>query len=130
MNNIFEAATKQKLRFNTVKGNVSTEDLWDLPLVDLNELAKQLNRVLKNLDDEDFIATDTRLNREKETAQLKFDVARHIISVRLEERDAKIRAKEVQERNKLIQEIIHSKQNAELENKSVDELKAMLVSPG
>jgi hypothetical protein len=125
---MFEQATKQKVRFQTIKGHLSTEDLWDLPLIELNVLAKELNRSLKGLEDEDFITTDTKLNREKELFQLKFDVVRHVIAVKIEERDAKTRAKELAERNKLIQEIIFNKQNAELENKSVEELKAMLVS--
>ena len=30
--NVFEVASRQKLRFDTARGQVSAEDLWDLPL--------------------------------------------------------------------------------------------------
>ena len=47
--NIFEQASRNKLRFDTnIKGVISTEDLWDLPLtsdtgrVNLDDIAKAL----------------------------------------------------------------------------------------
>ena len=57
---MFERASKLKLRFNTEKGMVTTEDLWDLPLlqrnaVDLDSLAKNLNKAVKESGEESFV---------------------------------------------------------------------------
>ena len=51
--NIFEMATRKKIRFNSPQGDLSTEDLWDLPLsskvngkANLDDIAKDLHRLL------------------------------------------------------------------------------------
>ena len=41
MLNIFEKASKQKLRFVTSKGMISSEDLWDMSLQSLDIIAKK-----------------------------------------------------------------------------------------
>ena len=59
MSDLFERATRQKLRFETTSGNISVEDVWSLPLssgkLNLNDLAKALNKEIKTFDEEDFI---------------------------------------------------------------------------
>ena len=56
---MFEKATQEKYRFETTKGLVNTEDLWDLPLVGgnccLDDIAKDLNRDVKENEEESFI---------------------------------------------------------------------------
>lgn len=65
--NIFELATRQKLRFASAKGDLTTEQLWDLPLlissptrdvkVDLDTLARSINHELKAQAEESFVST-------------------------------------------------------------------------
>ena len=43
---IFEKATREKTRF-AYKGFLSVEDLWDLPLMDLDRIFKSLNGKLR-----------------------------------------------------------------------------------
>lgn len=51
---IFERAARLKLRFETKKGQLSAEDLWDLPLsstterTNLNSIAISLHQKLKD----------------------------------------------------------------------------------
>ena len=40
---IFLLATKNKFRYTTTRGSVTTEDLWDLSLEDLDKVAVQLD---------------------------------------------------------------------------------------
>ena len=45
--NLFKEALVQKLRFKTIRGNISTEELWDIPLTSkngfsLNDIAKDI----------------------------------------------------------------------------------------
>ena len=48
----FQQATRIKLRFDTVKGLLSVEQLWDLNLVELASTIKASNRILKEKGDE------------------------------------------------------------------------------
>jgi hypothetical protein len=88
---MFEQAARLKVRYSTAKGQLTVEDLWDLPLTsttgkaNLNDIAKGLNRELKNADDEDFVNRATSTNTE---LALKFDIVKHIIAVRLAENEA------------------------------------------
>ena len=60
---LFQKATRAKLRFLTVKGEVSTEGLWDMTLsgtkdgFDLDTVARATNKSIKELDEEGFVST-------------------------------------------------------------------------
>ncbi len=127
---MFEQATRDKIRFESPKGLLTTEDLWDLPLTslrgaNLNDIAKGLNRELKNTADEDFVnkavKTDTIL-------KLKFDVVKYIIDVRLAENATAKQAAEHREKKARLLELIARKQDENLAAKSVEELQAMVES--
>ena len=127
----FEQASRLALRFTTPKGSLSVEDLWDLPLTTtgtgatLDNIAKNLNRQIKEADTESFVVTATKADAE---LQLKFELVKHIISVRLSENEAARTAKERKEQKQKLAEILDRKKNAALENLSVEELEAALAT--
>lgn len=129
---MFEKATRQQLRFNTKKGLLSVEDLWTLPLktsfnaqVDLDEVAKTVYKELKTSEEISFVAPVTASNT---TAQLKMDIVKHIIAVKLAEKEVAEKAKETKEKKQKILEIIARKQDESLANASIDDLQKMLES--
>lgn len=130
---IFQLASRQKLRFETVQGAVTTEDLWDLPLtttsrtrVNLDEIAIGLDQQIKNMGETtSFVRKTTRVN---ETLKLKFAIVKSIIDLRLEEQEAAEAVAENAQKKQRILEIIANKQDEELASKSVDELKALVGS--
>ena len=88
--NIFEQATRRAIRFESAKGDLSVEQLWDLPLqsrnqFDLDTVAKTVNRQLNAVTEESFVSV--RENPAKETLSLKLEIVKHIISVKLQEAD-------------------------------------------
>ena len=122
---MFDKATRLKLRFSSAKGDLSVEQVWDLSLTALNEMAKGLSRELKaaTIDDEDFIGNNTSVDSQ---LQLRFDIVKSIISTKLKERDDSLSAAEKREHNQAILELIKKKQQEELAGKSVEELQALL----
>ncbi|EJS6255188.1 hypothetical protein N1226_004987 [Escherichia coli] len=122
---MFDKATRMKLRFESNKGLLSVEQVWDLSLAALNEMAKGLSRQVKaaETDEEDFIGTKSNVDSE---LQLRFDVVKHIIGVKLKERDDSRDAAERKANNQIILELIQRKKQQELESKSVEELEALL----
>lgn len=128
---IFEKASRLKLRVNTIKGLITVEDLWDLPLtattskVNLNEIAKSLHSELKNSDEVSFV--ETVVSKDTVT-QLTFDIVKHIIGVRLAENAAAATARDNKNRREKILEMIAKKEDENLLSSSADELRAMLAT--
>jgi hypothetical protein len=125
---IFANASRLKLRFATTVGQISVEDLWDLPLtseskVNLNSIAKGLAKELRESSEDDFVGDKTVKTT---TIELKFDIVKHIIDVRRAEAEAKKLATAKKAQNEKILAIIAKKQDESLEGKSVEELMSML----
>lgn len=117
---MFEKASRMKLRFNTQRGVLSVEDLWDLPLIQLDNIAIALNKKLQESKTESFIKTRTKDTTELE---LKFNIAKHIIDVKLQEQqeDRLLESEKKAKRQKIL-DLMAKKQDAELEGKSLEEL--------
>lgn len=118
----FKLASKEKLRIN-FKGVLSTEQLWDLSLNDLDTLAVSLEAELKESDKKTFLNTKSAKDK---TAKLKFDVVLEVLTFKMEEAQAAASAKEIKEHNNKILTLIAEKKDASLKGKSEKQLKAML----
>lgn len=127
MSNIFEKASRAKLRFEAKVGLVTIEDLWDLPLTsknksNLNDIAKTISQEIKQTGEEDFVGQATT-NPE---ATMKLEIVKHVISVRLEENKAKTSAQANKAQNERILDIISRKRDKVLEDMSLEELEAIV----
>jgi hypothetical protein len=127
---IFQEATRRKIQFQTNIGNLFTQDLWDLDLktsprnqrTSLDALAVELNEELESAPRKSFVDDNATDNSE---TRLKFDIVMAIIAYKKTERDeAANRANNAATRNKL-NELIARKQDAALEDKDIDELRAL-----
>jgi hypothetical protein len=122
---IFETATREKFRYPSTKGLLTTEQLWELPLTaksgfSLDDVAKAVNAELKAIATESFVATET--NPAKATLETKLEVVKHVIGIRLaEDQAAKAKAAKKLEKEKLLA-VLGRKQDAVLENLSEEEL--------
>ena len=125
--NIFEYAARNKLRFDTEKGEVYVEDLYDMPLkarnnFDLDTTAKIINRCLKQQEEESFVSTPTKNSND---LSIKLDIVKHIIAVKLEEKNSKEQSKANEAQRKKLQEVIARKKDSALEALSVEDLEKM-----
>lgn len=120
--NVFEYASKSKLRFN-YRGVITTEDLWDLKVEDLDSIFKGLNAQMKMSQEESLLNKRTK---QEEEVEIKIEIVKYIVGVKLEERDRHKKEIENREKRKHIQELLAEKQDANLRGKSEEELKAML----
>lgn len=83
---IFEQASRLKLRFETNKGFLSTEDLWDLSLTSLDSIYRVINKKLKEETEESLITTRSKSNKELD---LKVEILKHVVKVKQEEAELK-----------------------------------------
>lgn len=119
---IFEYAAENKLRF-PYKGSISTEDLYDLGVEELDMIFKTLNREVKKSNEESLLAkksdADTKLN-------VKIEIIKKIVSKKLAEIEESKNAIMKKHKNEKIMELIAQKQDENLRSLSIDELKKML----
>jgi len=121
--NLFEAATRQKYRFETAKGLVSVEELWDLNLVSLDIMARSINKQIKESEEESFIKPMS--NKDAHLVN-KLELLKHIINVRLEEKEASKSRAEKQAQLNTLKEIAARKADEVLTSKSLEEIQAMI----
>lgn len=122
MEKMFEKAIRGKMRF-PFRGMISVEDLWDLNVRELDEIFKTLNAGVKRSQEESLLAAKSK---EDETLMTQIEIVKYIVAVKLEE--AENVAKDIirNEKKQKLMALISNKQDEELANKSVEELKAML----
>lgn len=120
--NIFEYATRNKIRFS-FRGLISVEDLWDLSLTNLDSIYKELNKQSKQSEEESLLNIKTQ---EDELLNVQIEIVKHIVSVKLAEKEAREKASAKKAQKQKIMSIIAAKQDEALQNSSIDDLKKML----
>lgn len=121
--NLFEMATRNKMRFPSTKGELSVEDLWDLS-------DKDLDVVYKNLKDQEVKSSEESLLDDanvdpKLTAAI--GIVRYIFTTK---RNEKLEAKELidKKRNQqLYIDALSRRKLKDIDNMSVEELEAKIA---
>lgn len=124
--NIFETATRNAYRFPSNRGQLTTEDLWSLPLTsksgfDLDNVAKAVNEALQAASTTSFVSTEA--DPRKGVLETQLEIVKHIIAIRLEENAAaRTQAARKAEKEKLL-DILASKEDGALLELSAEELR-------
>jgi hypothetical protein len=123
--NIFQRASKEQLRFNTNLGVLTVEDLWNVKLEHLDDLAVSYKRELSDTSGESFLKKSKVVDN---TLQLRLDICKEIIDCRVEELDKEEKRKSVKAKNQRIMDLIVKKEDEAFEKTDIDELRSMLES--
>jgi len=123
MKDIFEKSVRLKLRFSTSSGVLSTEDLWDISLKQLDGLYKAMKKQLAEAEEDSLLIKTTPRNTE---LKLSIALVKHIVETRLIEIDAKTTLIERREKKAKLIAALADKQDEGLKSKTEEELKAMI----
>ena len=121
--NIYKYAAKNAVRF-FYRGVIEVEDLFDLDVEELDSIYKNLKREQKNANEESLINSKSSADKELE---IKIAIVTDIVKDKLEAAEKAKKAVESKERRQKILNIIDTKQNEALQNKSIDELTQLLA---
>lgn len=116
---MFERAAKCKLRFQSSKGSLSVEDLFDLSLTSLDNLAKDVNRQLKAEVEESFIEKKSQSSSDLE---LRLEILKHVIAHKVGVAEASKKRAETLAKKSQIEDILLRKKSQQLEEMSVEDL--------
>lgn len=122
--NLFEMATRSKLRFPSTKGELSVEDLWDLS-------DKDLDVVYKNLKDQEVKSSEESLLDDanvdpKLTAAI--GIVRYVFTTKRKEKLAEKERINKKLKQKKYIDALSKKQDEAIEKMSEAELRAMIDS--
>ena len=136
--NLIEQGIRQHIRFESVKGLLTTEDLLDLPLeqperskqpvANLDTIAVELDNQLQSTS-KSFVRTKSK---DATLTELKLEIVKYVIKIKVAEQEAKEQASlqdklDAIEEQRLL-ESLDKKQNAKYDSLSEEELLAKLNS--
>lgn len=124
---IFEQATKQRLRFETPRGFLTTEDLFDLPLtsrsgISLNSIGMPISKKLKDQEVESLVDVAPQTDK---VDVLRLKIIKHIINQKKIEILDVEHAEACRSHDRKIDAIIASKKDQALQDLSIEELQAL-----
>lgn len=118
----FELASRRKIRFMH-RGQLSTEDLWDLPLSVLDKIYSFYRNEQKAFEEDSLL---TEVTKERSNVDLKIEIVKHVFKTLSDEAEARKNRAEARMKKEKIMSIIEKKHDEGLESMSVEELeKAM-----
>ena len=128
---IFKQATKLKLRFSSVRGDLTIEDLWDLPLtsksnLSLDGVGKPIQKALRESDEDSLV--DVPTTSKNELNSLRLAIIKEIISVKQEENLIKQNQAAIESQKALLKQALASKKIDEINGLSVEEIEKRLAS--
>ena len=132
--NLFEVATRLKLRFRCSKGLLDCEQLWDLPLTSekndsLDGIARAIAKEIRDAEDGESFVHKPR-NSALADNKLKLEILKYVINWIQEDNQRKNDAKKNESSDQRLLEILERKELAELENLSKEEILARLTKKG
>lgn len=129
---MYKFAAQNKLRFPSARGDLTMEQLFDLPLksttgFDLDSVARTINTELKGVGEESFVE-DNRSDPRKKALEVSLELVKDVIKTKQEENAARLnKSKKAEERKKILDAIM-AKQDKQLTEASMEELEAKLAA--
>lgn len=128
--NIFELASRQKVRFESNRGLITTEQLWDLPLTskggfDLDSVGQVILAELETTTTRSLVKTAPNLR----TVELELQLAlvKHVIAAKQEENAARLAAADKAAKREKLVTALANQEDKELANLSPEQIRAKLA---
>ena len=126
--NVFQEASRRKLRFVAPNGFLTSEDLWDLSLKQLDGMAvtidTELGKARKSfLDNPDRAVTAARTEDE-----LRLEILKAVITTKQEENAAKRASQDKAARKAFLTNLLQKKQIDQLESLPIEDIEKELAA--
>ena len=120
MENLFEIASKKKFRFPYTKGNITTEDLWDLSKLELNKIYLKL----QEQKDKENVKSLLDINNTTSSLDQKIEIVKHVFTEKVTAAKKAEDSLARSQKKKELQAILKDKEHEAYRNMSVEQLKA------
>lgn len=128
---IYKFAAKNRLRFPSSVGELTVEQLFQLPLKshmgrDLDSVARAVNADLKSVTEESFVEENP--DPRKESLSIALEIVKDIIKTKLDESAAERGKRDRMEKRKKILDAIAAKDDAALSSATREDLEKQLAA--
>lgn len=123
---IYKKALQENLRFETTKGLLTVEQLFDLSMTALGRVVRNLNKQRRKDNDDELSFLDETSTSDP-TLELKFEIVKDIYQTKKQEREDLKNARSKKEHNDKILSLIAKKKEQDLENLPIEELEKQLL---
>lgn len=131
MSDLYKYAAQNALRFPSVRGSLTAEQLFDLPLTskdgfDLDGVAKTVNAGLKACGEESFVSTTA--NPQQKMLEAALDIVKDVIATKQAAAAALLaRQTKATERRKIL-DALEAKKDQQLTSASIEDLEKKLAA--
>lgn len=127
---MYKFAAQNRLRFESTRGLLTVEQLFDLPLkadsgFDLDSVAKTINAALKSVSQESFVE-ETATSPEKRRPEMAFEVVKHVIKTKQDESKARENRMQRAAQRRKILDAMAAQQDHALTAASMEDLEKQL----
>lgn len=127
---VFEMAARHKFRFPSSRGELTAEQLFDLPLTSkggfcLDAVARAVNTELKSVTEESFV--EIKPDPRKPELEAKLELVKFVIADRIKANEAVRAAAERAEKRRLLLDALATKEREELSQASRDDILKQLA---
>lgn len=124
--NIFEEATRNKLRFETNRGLLSVEQLWVMKLISndgfsLDSVGRAIQKLI-NEQDQGSLVSSNRITKQEKLNILRLNIIKHIIKVKEDEIELANKELANKEKKQKLLKLLADKQDQKLINMSEEEI--------
>jgi hypothetical protein len=132
MNEIYKFAAKNSLRFPSTRGELTVEQLFQLPLktvsqFDLDTVARTIYSQLKEVSEESFVE-DIAADPRKQMLTVSLDIVKDVIATKQADNRAMFAHTQRAVERKKILDAISAKKDEKLTQSSLDELEKQLAA--
>lgn len=129
---LFLQATREAFRFPSSNGELTTEQLWQLPLTSsrahqacLDDIARGIHKELTDIGETSFV--NTKPNPKKPILEAKLEIVKIVIGVKQAENAAKAAKIAAANEAAKLESILETKEASELQSLSADEIRKRLA---
>mgnify|MGYP000965409776 CR=1 FL=1 len=124
-NELFITAARKKLRFETTKAQLTSEDLFDLSLTALDNIAVALDEKIQKLGRKSFVQKRTPSTADIET---QLEIVKFVIETKQAEDDARKTKEKNAAQREFLTNLKQKKQMEQLEGLSLEDIEKQLAS--
>jgi hypothetical protein len=122
-NTLFITAARKKYRFDSGRGLVTVEDLFDLALESLDKIAVGLDEAIQKAGKKSFIAKRTDSTTELDN---KLEIVKFVITTKQEEAEARKARSEKVAKKAMLEELLNKKNLEKLQGMSAEEIQKQI----